>query len=306
MIGARGVSRWIIIYCLLPIAYCLLPDLIVAADLSNLKVTSSVSPSVIKIGERMQLKVMVAHDKGIDLFYPDETAQLAPFEVLKHKATTPKTGFGRSSTEIVYTVTAFEEGDLVVPPVLITAKDRFGNERNVRTVEHKVTVSTGVTVGSDIMDIIPPMEVTESRQYLKNALSYLPYILPLLAAIAVIIYLLSQGRPMPVIDVDARKKALDRLGMLEMDETQIERLYFDVSDIIKIFLHQHFHIDTLKMTSNELISSLGKIGGMENSLDDAADLFFDLDLVKFSPFSPSVQDAAEAVSRAERLIRKVP
>lgn len=313
MKGARGKGQGVrkdrlslIVYCILSIACCLLPDLILAADLSTLKVTSSISPSIIRIGERIDLKVIVEHDKGIDLFYPDESARIAPFEVLKQKITSRKTGSGKNYTEIVYSITTFEAGNFVVPPILITARDRFGNERNVRTIEHKVTVNTGATVGSDIIDIVPPMEVTESRQYLQKALTYLPYILPFLGTIVVIIYLITQRKPEAVIGIDARGRALERLGMLKIDEKEIDRVYFDISEVLRTFFLEHLKIDSVKMTSGELLSSLRKVRNTDKLMDEAEDLFYDLDLVKFSPFSPSVGDAEVAVLRAKRLIRSVP
>lgn len=301
MMVTREVSRWIIIYFLLP-AFAL------AADLSTLNVTSSISPSVIRIGERIDFKVLVEHDKGIDLFYPDESARIAPFEVLKQKITSRKTGFGKSSTEIVYSITTFAAGDFAVPPILITAKDRFGNERNIRTLEHKVTVTvnTGVTAGSDIIDIIPPLEVTESRQYLQKALTYLPYILPFLGTIIVIIYLVTQRKPEAVIGIDARGRALERLGILKIDEKEIDRVYFDISEVLRTFFLEHLKVDSVRMTSSELISSLRKVRNTDKLTDEAEDLFYDLDLVKFSPFSPSMGDAEVAVLRAKRLIRSVP
>lgn len=292
--------------CLLFIAYCLSPGFTYAADLNNLIVTSSVSPKEIKIGERIDFSISVEHDSGIDIFYPDETAQLSPFEVLKHKVSTRRSGFGRSATEIVYSITGFEAGEFTVPPLLVTAKDRFGNERNIRTVEHRVKVMLGAETGSDIVDILPPMDVTEKAQHLKKALSFLPYIVPFLAAIAVIAYLLTQRRPSPAITVDPRAKALEMLGALKVDENRMEIIYFDVSDIVRTFLAGHLGIEASKMTSTELLETLERLRGMEDLLDYARELFFDLDLVKFSPFLPSVNDAKEAISRAEGLIREVP
>lgn len=300
------ISNLKLAYCLLFIAYCLSPGFTYAADLNDLSVTSSVSPKEIKIGERIDLSVSVEHGSGIDIFYPEETAQLPPFEVLKQKVSTRRSRFGRSLTEIVYSLTAFEAGEFSVPPLLITAKDRFGNERNIRTVDHKVKVILGAETGSDIMDILPPMDVTEKAQHLKKALSFLPYIVPLLAAIAVTAYLLTRRRPSPAITVDPRAKALERLGALKVDENRIEEVYFEISEILRIFLTDHLGIEASKMTSTELLDILKRLRGMENLLDYARELFFDLDLVKFSPFLPSVDYAKEAISRAEGLIREVP
>ncbi|MBI3814994.1 MAG: hypothetical protein HY279_11100 [Nitrospinae bacterium] len=300
--GTRSYYRLLNIYLLLSIAFFLLPYLSHAAGLGNLKVSSSIAPSEIRIGEMIEFKVLVEHDKGIDIFYPDESVHLQHFEVLKHKVTSQKGGL----TEIVYTITVFDAGEFVIPPVLITAKDRFGNERNVRTVEHKVAVKTGAIVGGEIMDIIPPMDVTEGRQYIKKVFSFLPYVITFLSAIAVIIYLLRKRSPLTVVNKDDRAKALERLKMLKVDEDNIGAVYFDIAEALRVFLYEHTKINALKMTSGEIVAGIRKDWQIDKIVHEAADLFFDLDLVKFSPFKPSRVDAVNAVSRAEQIVKEVP
>lgn len=293
-------------FYLLSLAFCMFPQVSIAADLGSVNVTSSVSVNEIKIGEQIEFKIVVEHDRGIDIFYPEETVTLSPFEVVRHKAAARMSGFGRSSTEIIYSVTVFDEGAFVIPPVLITAKDGFGNERNIRTIEHPITVRTGTTVGNEIIDILPPMEVSERVEYFKRALSYLPYILPLLSAIALLIYLLSRRRQETVSAVDARTKALDSLKILTVDEENIDSIYFDISEILRPFFHEYLKVNASKMTSTEILNSLKSLGGMERVSGNAGEIFFDIDLVKFSPFSPSLDDARDIISRAETLIREVP
>jgi len=287
---------------LLSVVFLLLPYLSHAAGLGNLKVSSSIAPSEIRIGEMIEFKVLVEHDKGVDIFYPDETVHLQPFEVLKHKVTGQKGGL----TEIVYAITVFDAGEFVIPPVLITAKDRFGNERNVMTVKHKVSVKTGAIVGNEIIDIIPPMDVTEGRQYLKKAFSNLPYVIALLSVIAAIIYLARKRSPLAAVNIDARAKALERLKMLKVDEDNISAVYFDIAEALRVFLCEYAKINALKMTSGEIVEGIGKYRQMDKIVHETADLFFDLDLVKFSPFKPSRADAVSAVSRAERIVKEVP
>ena len=302
----RSINRLHPAFYLLSLAFCLFPWTSIAADLSRVNVTSSVSVNEIKIGEQVEFKIVVEHDRGIDIFYPEETATLSPFEVVRHKAATRMSGFGRSATEITYSVTVFDDGAFIIPPVLITAKDGFGNERNIRTIEHPITVRTGTTVGNDIIDILPPMEVTDRLEYFKKALPYLPYLLPLLSAIAALIYLLSRRRQETVSEVDARTKALDSLNILKVDEENIVSLYFDISEILRTFFYEHLKLNASRMTSTEVLNSLKSLGGMERLLGNAEEFFFDLDLVKFSPFSASLDDARDAVLRAESLIKEVP
>lgn len=277
-----------------------------AADLTNLKVTSSVKPSEIRIGEGIEFKITVEHDKGIDIFYPDESAQLAPFEVVKHKVSARNTAFGSNLTEIVYTVTTFETGSFIVPAILITAKDRVGNEKNVRTIEHKVAVTTGTTVGSEILDIVPPMDITEQKEYLKQAARYLPYLALLLIIVIGTLYLQRSRPKVQIVKADSRTKALQRLGMLKVEEVGIDRLYFDIAEIMRVFLQEHLNLDSLRMTSEEVLKSLRQFEGMNKIIGEAEEMFFDLDLVKFSPFSPTSRDGKEAVSRAEGLIGRIP
>lgn len=305
-IPKRLFFKYFAVY-ILHFAFCIyLSGTALAADLGNLKVTSSIKPSRIKIGERIDFMIAAEHDSGIDIFYPDESARLTPFDVLKQNVTARNSGFGRSVTEIVYTITAFDVGEFTVPPVLITAKDRFGNEKNIRTVGHKVTVSLGTDTKNDIVDISPPMDVTERTQYFKKALSYLPYILPLLALVIVIVYLLTRREEKVDVNIDPRAEALNHLSMLKLDGDNMDALYFKISEILRTFFHEHLKVDASKMTSREILNSMKGPVGMEKVLGDAEELFSDIDLVKFSPYPPSIQDAEVAVLRARCLVREVP
>lgn len=293
--------------CILQFAICLSFSGPVFAGLNDIDVTSSISSSDIRIGERIQFKVLIEHDKGLDIYYPDESSlSLPPFELVKQKTTLKKGSLGRDVTEVVYFITTFDAGEFVVSPILITAKDGYGNERNVKTVGHAVSVKTGIAVGSEIIDILPPMEVTERFGYLKRAARYLPFIALFIAITLAALYLLRAKNRTALLQPDPRSTAINRLGMLEVDEDCIEKAYFDISEILRVFFHQHLQIDSLKMTSRELLHGLKAKGGMERVNDRAEDLFFDLDLVKFSPFKPSLEDARDAITRAESLIKEVP
>lgn len=293
--------------CILHFALCIFFLGPAFAGLNDLDVTSSISSSEIRIGERIQFKVLIEHDKGLDIYYPDESSlSLPPFELVKQKTTLRKGALGRDVTEVLYLITTFDAGEFVVSPILITAKDGYGNERNVKTLGHAVSVKTGVAVGSEIIDILPPMEVTERFAYMKQAARYLPFVALFLMISLIALYFLRAKNQKALLQPDPRSTAINRLEMLGVDEDCIEKAYFEISEILRVFFHQHLQIESLKMTSRELMLDLKGRSGIERLNDEAEDLFFDLDLVKFSPFKPSLEDARNAIIRAESLIKEVP
>lgn len=101
--------------------------------------------------------------------------------------------------------------------------------------------------------------------------------------------------------------ALESLGELrgaDLQEAGARAEYFDrVSDVVRRYLGDRYGFEGLERTSEELLALLGRVVPPVPVLPEVRRFLEEADLVKFARFTPSQEDCARLLGRAEELVR---
>ncbi len=104
-----------------------------------------------------------------------------------------------------------------------------------------------------------------------------------------------------------RQKALERIEALIkrglLDKGEVGLYYAELSDIVRWYFEEKFHIRAPEMTTEEFLSSLGANQGIPSAMKDLlAGFMRQCDMVKFARFRPAVEQARVALEQARKVI----
>ena len=121
--------------------------LLVTASLSaqETRLHMSVDTSVVSVGDRITLTVLVDHHPDARLAWPD-SLNLAPFEVLGAQVAPPLSQGETTRSSLVLVLAAFELGDLEIPSFDIQVTGPAGETTTLPTDRYGIQV---LTVGLD-------------------------------------------------------------------------------------------------------------------------------------------------------------
>ncbi len=285
-----------------------LPLQALAVDWNSLKVESSIKPKTIHLGDPIRLDITIDADKDISLYYPDAVYNIAPFEITKMEVAEGPLSETLARTKLSYIVTTYNVlGKGVLPTLKIFAKDSMGKGKTITVKGHKLVVKKIIKEeNAQLVDIYAPLEPEK-----KLPILFLTYaFLGVLLGGALLFFLVKKLRKLSgrtaVPSLSPRQKALETLDGLPIEEMEKRLLYFRLSEIIRIFVEHHFRVSAVTKTSSEILADFQKLNCWNGNHAKMKELFFDLDLVKFSPFVPSQDQAKTAMERTGNLIRNAP
>ncbi|HTY13320.1 MAG TPA: hypothetical protein VMD02_03925 [Candidatus Omnitrophota bacterium] len=136
-----------------------------------------------------------------------------------------------------------------------------------------------------------------------------------LLAIGYFVYLKVRGlRRMPGAEQEHepektfQQKALEKLGALDpalfFEKGIIKEFYLEMTEAVRVFLSENYHIDTLDRTSFEII---GELERAERDYEKVKflDRYFDgCDLVKFAKRRPMLAEMREAKEQSIRIVKE--
>lgn len=275
------------------------------------QILTDLDTTAITVGGRIHLSVTVEHDTGTVVVWPD-SIDLAPFEVLDLQFGPHEQDGGRIRTSAHLTITAFELGELELPSITARVESPGGSESvDLASDARTVTVSSvGLDEGGDIRDIKGPLEIP------RNWILLLPWIgvLALVGAGGYWLYRRFRSEALPgaaVVAEPARPaheiayEALARLeaeGLLEKGE--IKAHVTAVSEIIRRYVEDRYHVAALEMASDEILEGLVRLGVPIAHRVEFERFLGDCDLVKFAKWIPAMSVCREIIPRAREIVDK--
>ena len=270
-------------------------------------VGSTLEPLQIAVGDPMRLTIQVEHEPDAGVVWP-ESERLGSFEVLERRVDEPRAAGDRvvSSAELV--LTAFELGDLELPPVEIEVLDAEGNARTLATEAWLVTVaSVGLDEGGDIRAIKGPLDI-------PLGLLTLPWLAAVLGVAAVVFWMWRRRRgrapdgilapaepPRPPHEI-----AYEAFRALEAerlpDRGEIKTFHIRASDVVRTYVEGRFGVDALELTTGEVLDGLRGNEVDEDLLDDFRRLLQRCDLVKFAKDRPALERCREVIPLGRSLV----
>ncbi len=209
-------------------------------------------------------------------------------------------GKNRVRETFILILTAFQLGDLKIPPLSIHYRDATGQEGQLSTpvVDVKVvSVGKKPTDKEDIRPIKGP--VSFDLSFMRT------WILGILAAL-LSIFLVTKiilRRRQAVADPESLKpphervlleiERLQKKGLLQ--EQKVKEFYSELSDILRRYLEQGFQMEALERTTYEIALELKEKNFERAAVEKIKGVLQNADLVKFAKFVPPPRLADELV-----------
>lgn len=273
---------------------------------------ASVDTESISLGGRVVLSLAVEHSPNQTVLWPAPLDTLGAFEVLGVAEAAPVAVDGRSTSRLDYLLTAFELGELEIPPLEVAVVDSAGGDpRILNTGSIPITVeSVGLDESGDIRTVKSPLEIP------RNWLLMLPWLLLVAALCALAYWLYKRYKRRKHGTIETTKPAeparpphevayealdwLEARGLIERGK--IKEFFIEVSEIIRTYLEGRYGIDALEMTSFEVIRELER-SQVERRIIDVLSRFLERsDLVKFAKLRPSPAASQEMIDIARKLV----
>lgn len=272
-------------------------------------IRTGVDATVVTVGDRITLTVEVDHAATAQVRLADSIAA-EPFEVLRARAlpieTTP--AGVRSTFEI--TLSAFELGELEIPPIPLRVVASDGSEEVLETDRYGIeVVSVGADESGDIRGIRGPLGIPLSTWVIGFWV-----LAPLLIA-AALYYLVRRLRPrgeetarpaLGPIPRPPHEVALEALAHLEASSLlrsgRVKEYHIAASDILRTYVEERFRVEALEMTTREVLDGLSEVGADASFRVGLRTFLEACDLVKFARARPGEDESRAALELGRRVI----
>lgn len=296
--------RWIsLVFSLLLTAHWSLTTVVYAGVTAKVEVDRK----EITLGDPIRYTLTIEADKGTSVELPLDAPTLSfrPFDLLGQQGIERGEVDGRLSYKIIFLLTAYELGDLDIPPLKIYYKDVSGKEGEVVTEAIKVTVK-GVVLPSaeEIKPLKAPLSPGKIRTWpLWQIVGPLALMVALGAILFMIVKRIRRKEMIKAPTISPAEVAIKELEALNglLARIGLKDYYREVAGVIRRFLSARFHISVEGKTTTELIDALLAIHGMD-SLGAVKGFLFDCDLVRFARYTPGPEEVKEVMERARGII----
>jgi hypothetical protein len=291
--------------CFLLFSFCLF------AQESPVAVESSLDKSNITIGDTVRYAVKLTRDKNVQVRWPALGANLGAFEIRDYQKPDPRQAKGRVVEEITYTISTFDTGRFVIPPMAIeyqTPPDSTWHQMQTEKLEIYVA-STLPSEAGDIRDIKSPWELPRDWKLIIR-IGLIVLAILLLAAVGFYYWRKRQGKgilperkepPRPAHEVAL--EALRKLRESDLLATgQIKAFYIELSEIVRRYIEGRYFVPALELTTGELMGNLREVALDSDARDMLRDLLELSDLVKFAKYAPATEEHERALQLAESFV----
>lgn len=277
------------------------------------KVKAIPDTTQIRIGEPIKLevtaKVMIYALKGANLkvVFPNLPDSLNHIEITDR---TPIDTSGSNEQQKLFkqiiTITSFDSGRWEMPPMkfeVFSVTD--GSYDSVFTEPFFIDVNT---VPVDTTKAFKPIKALRSVGW--NILDYWPYLLACLALSAAIVlyFVFWHKKRKPAVAAPPAKPAkapyqlaMEQLALLEKEKpwnSDVKLYYTQLTDILRQYFEQQFHIAALEQTSAELMQNIKPVTVLNQQRDKLQGILTLADLAKFAKLQPSPQEHEDCLRKA--------
>ena len=276
------------------------------------KVSGSVEPDSIGIGDRFTYTIEVEKDLVQSLFFPDFGAmQNQQYELIEDMPVDTLVRDGRKlKLRKRYVLAAFQEGYLrVIPQVIYADKNIVDTLSAPDTLALMVTTFQIDSTSHTIFDIKPQKTLRFKMGEITG------YILWSIIALIIIILLMIIAKRVlahygksfgdlfkPVPPLPPHEQAFKALEQLREErlwqEGKHKEYYSALTDILRTYIDGHFGVGAMEMTSDEIVDAMRAVELPQKSAMDLTQILRDADLVKFAKAVPEAEENEAAFHAA--------
>lgn len=281
----------------------------------NINATASLDSNNILIGDQVKFTYKITVPVKSRVMFPviADTLNKSIEVVSKSKIdTTTSTGKNLQTYSQTLTITSFDSGSHVIPPLL------FGYQIPDDTAMYKLftpqlmlNVNTvAVDTTQAIKDIKPPLKepITLREILIWSSIAIVAAVL-----VFIIIYIVRKLRRKESIlslgtknKVPSHERALNALEELKgqklWQQGKIKEYHSGLSDILRAYIEERFEFLALEMTTGEILESLRPKTPDPESLIILEDVLVIADMVKFAKFNPLPDEHDRSMSQALQFV----
>ncbi len=259
------------------------------------------------IGEHITLNINVKFKNVNNIVFPVFADTLEKLDIVElFPVDTFRINNKIESLSKKFIVTAFDSGYYEIPPLIISYQRP--NEDDIKITQTNSLVLNFNTIhvdtsGTSLKDIKPPIEIPFD---LEDLLPYLVIVLIILLLYYILVYIFGKKRKknekvIPKYDprIPADLEAIEHLQRLEKENLwqkgEFKKYYTKLTDILRVYIHRRYHLNSLEMTSVELIDELNRYEQNFNAMNMIQYILNIADLAKFAKYEPINDENIESI-----------
>lgn len=278
----------------------------------DVRLSSSVDTTQIKIGDQILFTVQVETDSSAQVIFP-EGQTFAPLETVEAFKTDTTLKENRMLLERTYALTQFDSGTYKLPIQRIEVNGRGFFTDSLRVKVADVAVDT---TKQKMYDIKPLIEV--DRNYARIGRIIAIALLALLLIGGLLYWFYFRKKPLSQEEEEAQLPPYDR-ALLELKrlensryliQDELKKYYSELTQIVRAYLEEDIQIAALESTTTELIEKMemlkdsGRLNVEDNTLKQFEQILHTADLVKFAKSKPSTSVAEQDRKAVEFIVMK--
>jgi hypothetical protein len=274
-------------------------------------VSMTVEPARATVGDRITLTIAVDHDAATTVDGEGFGADAGAFEVVAVAPPRTEVRNGTARTTIAYTLTAFQAGELTIPPQSIEYRGPDGSG-TLTTKATTVTIVSVLAPGDaelrplkpqfDLQEPAPPPVVPALFVAAMAVLTAFGYELVRRAIAIRPVPVDAAAAPAPPTAHEAARAALDAIAAEEIGAADAAEYYARIAATVRAYLSARFGFPAYAMTRGELERDMAGAGIDRWPARLTANLLAQCDAVEFAAFRPAEQRRAADLTAAYEII----
>jgi hypothetical protein len=260
------------------------------------QVTMAASTPTATIGERIELRVVVRAEAGVEGIRVDVPA--GAYDIIGHSRRPTVRAAGESTFEEIIVIAFFQTGDFVVGPFQVELLPRSAGAASEQTGQLAIRVRS--LLGENDKDIKPLKELFAIRGNPRHLLKYAAALLLLLLLGALVLLLLKKMKkkrlletapPLaPEIELEMRVRELRKKNLPQAGE--FRQFFISLSGMIKHFIQRAYGFNAVDCTTAETVAQLKNSENDGEIVAGLEAIFTQADLVKFARQVPENEAVA--------------
>lgn len=281
------------------------------ANAQDVRVSARVDSNKITIGDWLKLHLEVEYPNNVSVHFPFLADSLNGLDIVRRDSLLTKPNNGGITESMSYTLTAFDSGTFVVPPLTFRYSAEGDTTTRLAETNPIPIFVRGIEVDTskDIKDIKPPLSLSIT---FADVWPYLLAVVGIAAIVWLVLYirrkrqrgesLIPEAPPRPADEV-----ALEALRSLDSEQLwqrgSVKEYHSQLTDVIRTYIEQRFSIMAMEMVTDEILeSSLRQT--LETRLQQALrEMLVLADLVKFAKVSPTPQENEKGMALAVEFVQ---
>lgn len=211
-----------------------------------------------------------------------------------------------------YTISSFEAGTLLIPGLPVLAESSEGADTLIVPGFHLMVYEPEVDTSAAFKDIKPLMNTPLNFAEMKPLILKGLLIVALIAGLGLFVWVWMNRKKIASVFKPALAPHLKAINELEEMKRKkawisqdVKQYYTNLTDILRLYLHDRFGILTMERTSTEILTQFSRIPEIEEDSRELLSSILTLaDEVKFAKGQPSPSENELKLNLGIMLVRK--